>query len=212
MPVEMLVKLLQHSNLLSQVTIKKTRKMCFIPAILECASQEELIKSLPPDTDSPSPIKITFEPRCVPVGVFCAMISRLVSKGSDGLLGMKWELIDSRVKRNLIAFRIFSAHITLVSHVDSFEIRVLRQNKAINTHDICSYVLSTILYVMKEINYRINPIIAFDCQCGEHESKDTDTLCLLLLDPFPYFQCQKMSPVILSPHQECWFAKVSLQH
>ena len=131
--------------------------MCFIPAILECASPKELTKSPPPDTDTPSPIKITFESGYVPIGVFCALISRLVSRGSarEGILGMKWELVESGVKRNLVSFRVDSKKhsITLIAHVDCYEIRVIRQNRSISLHDLCSsYVLSTVLYVMKEIN------------------------------------------------------------
>ena len=61
-PVDKLVILLEHSNLLSQIVTKKKQGrreieevMYFIPAILECASPKELRKSPPPDTDTPSP-------------------------------------------------------------------------------------------------------------------------------------------------------------
>ena len=112
-PVDKLVKLLENSNILSQITIKKKQGireteevMCFIPAILECASPKELTKSPPPDADTPSPIKITFESGYVPIGIFCALISRLVSRGSEGILGLRWELVESGVKRNLVSHSV----------------------------------------------------------------------------------------------------------
>ena len=215
-PVDKLVKFLEHANLLAPIVTKVVkgrveviRESYFIPAILECASPEELLKSPPPDADSPYPMKITFNPRFVPIGIFCAMISRLVSKGGEGILGVKWELVESRVKRNLVAFRVLSAIITLVAHTDCFEIRVLRQNRTTSIHDLCSYVLSTLLCVMKDLNALVGPIIAFDCQCGRHTSKSTDKFCWLLNGPTPYFECKCRSEVTLSPFQECWFTQVS---
>ena len=216
-PVDKLVTFLEHSDLLALMPGGKKSKevMCFIPAILECAKPEELTKSPPPDIDTPSPIKITFENGYVPIGMFCTMISRLVSRGSarEGILGIKWELVESGVKRNLASFRIDrKKHIvTLIAHVSCYEIRVIRQNRSISLHDLCYYVLSTVLYVMKEVNDNIDPIIAFDCQCGQHESSNDDKLCKLSPGVTVCFECEYSDPVSLSPCQECWFAKVRVE-
>ena len=210
-PVDKLVTFLEHSNLLALIPESK-EIMCFIPAILECAKPEELTKPPPSDIDSPSPIKITFKNGYVPIGMFCAMISRLVSRGSarEGILGIKWELLESGVKRNLASFRVDSKKhiVTLIAHVNCYEIRVIRQNRSISLHDLCYYVLSTVLYVMKEVNDNIDPIIAFDCQCGHHESSSVDKLCRLSSGVSVGFEC-KYNSISLSASQECWFAKVS---
>ena len=215
-PVEMLVKFLEHSNLLSQVIItkKKGRKeieevMCFIPAILECASHDELTKSPPPDADTPSPIKITFKTGYVPIGMFCALISRLVSRGQERILGIKWELLESGVKRNLVSFRIDDADhiITLIAHANCYEIRVIRQNRSISLHDLCSYVLSAVLCVMREINENISPIIAFDCNCGRQQSLSCLHLCQLSSGMNTCFKCNRRL-VSLTADQENWFTKV----
>ena len=217
-PADKLVKFLEHSNLLSLITTKKKQGrreteeiMCFIPAILECASPEEKSKSSLPDADTPSPIKITFEPGYVPIGIFCAMISRLVSRGCtrEGILGKRWELVESGVKRNLISFRVHDADciITLVAHVDCYEIRVIRQDGPISLHDLCSYVLSSVLSVMKEINDIITPIIAFDCNCSHLQSPSYSHLCKLLPGGNTCFKCNH-SQISLSADQESWFAKV----
>ena len=215
-PVEMLVKFLEHSNLLSRIIIKKKKGrkeveevMCFIPAILECASHIELTKSPPPDADTPSPIKITFKTGYVPIGMFCALISRLVSRGQERILGIKWELLESGVKRNLVSFRIDDADhiITLIAHANCYEIRVIRQNRSISLHDLCSYVLSAVLCAMREINENISPIIAFDCNCGRQQSSSCLHLCQLSSGMNTCFKCNRRL-VSLTADQENWFTKV----
>ena len=215
-PVEKLLILLEHSHLLAKITTveedhttEEVETTYFIPAILKCASREELTKPPPTGIDTPSPIKITFKPQYVPIGVFCAMISELVSRGSIGILGMTWKLAtDTSVKRNLVSFHIDESakhFVTLIANVDCYEIRIIRQDRDHTMHELCSYVLSTLLLVMKDISPLLTPIIAFDCYCGKHE--DGSKLCLLTPGADPCFKCT--SKVSLSPHQECWFAEVS---
>ena len=215
-PVEKLLILLEHSHLLAKITTveedhttEEVETTYFIPAILKCASREELTKPPPTGIDTPSPIKITFKPQYVPIGVFCAMISELVSRGSTGILGMTWKLAtDTSVKRNLVSFHIDESakhFVTLIANVDCYEIRIIRQDRDHTMHELCSYVLSTLLLVMKDISPLLTPIIAFDCYCGKHE--DGSKLCLLTPGADPCFKCT--SKVSLSPHQECWFAEVS---
>ena len=222
-PVDKLVIFLAHSNLLSPITTKKAvgRKETeetryFFPAILECAPPKELIKSPPPDADTPSPIKFAFKTGYVPIGVFCAMISRLVSKGSthEGILGMSWELVESGVKRNLVSFYVGSARheVTLIAHAHCYEIRVKPHHKDGDIHDICSYTLSTVLLVMKEICKLIDPIIAFDCQCRQHgvlEVGHSTGLCYLRgeEESCVFFECDHGN-VDLTKSQNYWFAKV----
>ncbi len=208
-PVEKLLLLLEYSHLLAVITTEDLETMYFIPAILKCASHEELTKPHPTGIDTPSPIKITFKPEYVPIGIFGAMISELVSRGSKskGILGMTWKLAANfPVKRNLVSFHIDQSakhFVTLIAHVDCYEIQVIRQDRKYTMHELCSYVLSTLLFVMKDISPLLTPIIAFDC---EHE--DGSKLCLLTPGADPCFTCTHK--ISLRPHQECWFAEVSL--
>ena len=215
-PVDKLVIFLEHSNLLSPITAKKNvgRKETeeiryFIPAILECVSPEELANSPAPNADTPSPIKVTFNTGYVPIGMFCAMISRLVSRGRKGILGIRWELVESGVKRNLVSFRINAAShiVTLVAHVDCYEIRVIRKDESISLHNLCSYVLSTILYTIKEISSLARPIIAFDCQCGQHQPPTSNKLCRFSTGVTTCITCEN-GKVTLKASQESWFSMV----
>ncbi len=91
-PVDKLVKLLEHVSLLAPIVGKGTQEpVYFMPAILECASKEELLNAPAIDSDTPSPIKITFKVGYVPIGVFCAMISKLVSEGQKRIFGAEME-------------------------------------------------------------------------------------------------------------------------
>ncbi len=208
-PVDKLVKLLEHVSLLAPIVGKGTQEpVYFMPAILECASKEELSNAPTIDSDTPSPIKITFESGYVPIGVFCAMISKLVSEGQKRILGLKWNLRESRVMRNLVSFEVDSAkhHITLVAHANCYEIQITRKDGC-DMHDLCSYVLTSVLYVMSRISKKIEPIIAFDCRCPKHQKVEETSLCKLTEGRSPLFQCGR-DRVFLSPHQEWWFAKV----
>ncbi|XP_064387210.1 uncharacterized protein LOC135335600 isoform X3 [Halichondria panicea] len=207
-PVDKLVKLLEHVSLLAPIFGKGRREpLYFMPAILECASKDELSNAPAIDSNTPSPIKITFKSGYVPIGVFCAMISKLVSEGQYDILGMEWNLRESRVMRNLVSFNVDSAkhHITLVAHADCYETRITRKDDC-DMHDLCSYVLTTVLYVMSGISKKIEPIIAFDCQCPKHQNAEETSLCKLMEGRSPFFQCGD-DRVSLPPHQECWFAK-----
>ena len=208
-PVDKLVKLLEHVSLLAPIVGKGRQPVYFMPAILKCASKEELSNAPAIDSNTPSPIKITFESGYVPIGVFCAMISKLVSEVQKGILGLKWNLRESRVMRNLVSFEVGSAkhYITLVAHADCYEIRLTRREDC-DMHDLCSYVLTTVLYnVMSGISKKIRPIVAFDCQCPKHQNVEETSLCKLMEGRSPFFQCED-GRVILPPHQECWFGKV----
>ncbi|XP_064385940.1 uncharacterized protein LOC135334611 isoform X5 [Halichondria panicea] len=203
-PVDKLVKLLEHVSLLAPIVGKGPQPVYFMPAILECASKEELSNAPAIDSNTPSPIKITFESGYMPIGVFCAMISKLVSEGQNKILGLKWNLRESRVMRNLVSFEVDSAKhdITLVAHVNCYEIRLTRREDC-NMHDLCSYVLTTVLYMMSGISKKIEPIIAFDCQCPKHQKAEEVCLCKLK----NFFRCEHGRVDSLPPHQECWFAK-----
>ena len=118
-PTEQLVKLLNHVNLLSPIIHTEAdgskRITYLMPAILECATPDELTTPPSPDANNPEPLCITFKCGYVPTGTFCGLITRLVSNGPSEILGFKWELVEEGVKRNCISFYInFANKVTLI--------------------------------------------------------------------------------------------------
>ena len=88
-PAKQLIQLLKHVNLLSPIIHKEAdgeRITYLMPAVLECAPQDELTTPPPPDDNNPEPILITFKCGFVPTGTFCGLITQLVSRGPDGIL------------------------------------------------------------------------------------------------------------------------------
>ena len=68
---------------------ERHRHTYFMPAVLECASPDELITPPPPDDNNPEPIFITFKVVDMSQQArFCGLITRLVSL---------WPTWDSRI-------------------------------------------------------------------------------------------------------------------
>ncbi len=217
-PAKHLIILLQYLNLLSEIVHKDpndpnvTRITYLMPAILDCAPQDNLSIPPQPDANNPEPLHITFSFGYVPTGVFCGLITRLVSKGPHGILGLTWELVEDGIKRNYVFFYVDYVHIvTLLSHDTSYEIRVEwnAQHPDLSLHDLCSHTVSVILYSLKTLFPKLNLSIAFQCSCPKHAaSKSLNNLCTLVQSRKIHFLCGR-NPVTLSEGQRVWLGKVS---
>ena len=178
---------------------------------VQCASPEELVNLPPPDDDTPSSIKITGK---MTDEIFPALIRQLASIGNRGILGLRWELLESEVKRNLVSFHVGSSkhRITLVAHSTCLEIQVRPHRMNTDLHKLCSYTVSAVQFVMKGICKLTEPILAFDCPCDQHKGMSHNTgLCHLLGgdEDNVFFECCH-GEVTLDKFQEIWFAKVGI--
>ena len=218
-PAKHLIKLLEHVKLLSPISHKDessaegVRITYLMPAVLECASQEELANPPPPDTNNPEPLHITFSFGYVPTGVFCGLITRLVSQGPHKILGFKWKLVEDSVKRNCVSFYVDGIHkVTLLSHEKSYEIRVSREDPESSLHDLCAHALSVVLYFLKTLYENLVPLIAFQCPCSNHKAeRDVTNLCTISDGSKVRFLCNdSMKLVKLKPEQRIWLGKVSI--
>ena len=213
-PAKQLVKLLNHVNLLSPITHTKKdgseRITYLMPAVLECALPDELTTPPATDDNNPEPLFIAFGCGYVPTGTFCGLITRLVSLGPTKIFGLSWKLVEEGVKRNCISFYIATSNIvTLIAHERCYEIRVTCKTPQITLHELCSYVLSVILYTLKSLYNQLVPQIAFQCPCSEHASnRDINNLCILSDDFWVQFVCGS-NPVTLRKDQQVWLGKVS---
>ena len=215
-PPIQLVKLLNHVNLLSPITHKESdgseRITYFMPAILDCTSQEELTTPYPPDKNNPEPLLITFTCGFIPTGTFCGLVAQLVSLGPHGILGLSWELVKCSVKRNCVSFHVYSKlnKVTLIAHERCYEIRSTCKHKKFQLTDFCSYVLSVILYTLKSLYKELAPQISFQCPCPDHKAcSDVGHLCTLSDDGYwIQFLCGDKS-VDLRKYQQIWLGVVS---
>ncbi|XP_064407459.1 uncharacterized protein LOC135352216 isoform X2 [Halichondria panicea] len=215
-PAEHLIILLQYLNLLSEIVHKDandpkvTRITYLMPAILDCASQKELTKPPQPDTNNPEPLHITFSFGYVPTGVFCGLITRLVSQGPHGILGLTWELVEHGVKRNCVSFSVDDVHtVTLLSHEKSYEIRISRDDPDTSLHDLCGYVLTAILYTIKCLFQHLVMHIAFQCPCSKAcTERSVNHLCALSSKSRIRFICEASKKAVgLKSEQQVWLGK-----
>ena len=215
-PAKQLIKLLNHVNLLSPITHTEkdgSKRITYLmPAVLECATQDELSAPTSPDANNPEPLFITFSCGYVPTGTFCGLITRLVSLGPHGILGIVWDLVEEGVKRNCVSFYFdFVNRVTLICHDSFYEIRVKRNNLKKSLHETCSYVLSAIFYTLNSIFEKLNPKIAFQCPCPKHASRQViRDLCILCEgETSILFSCKREPVDTLRPTQQVWLGKVS---
>ncbi len=243
-PLENLIIFLRHVHLISpikakEVSIRSETSVVryFMPAILDCATQDELLTASPPLTpganslpvpnnDTPVSLLLFFKygsdrkfAVSVPIGLFCAMIAKLVSDGDEDIFGAEWKLVDSLVKRNIVSFHVdvYNHIVTLVSHAGCYEIRVTRSdNSTIDLHDLCTYVYTTIMTVLKELNHFVCPTIGFICPCGQHQDtrlRVLDNSCVIVVPKreAAFFQCLKTKKTVSLVDQQYyhpWITKV----
>ena len=215
-PPKQLVKLLKHVNLLSPIIHKQEdgseRITYLMPAVLECSSLDELTAPPPPDDNNPEPLHITFSCGYVPTGTFCGLIVQLVSRCPYGILGLTWDLVEHGVKRNFVQFHVdYANKVTLMCHDRCYELRVERNNSDITLHDLCTHVLSVILYILKNLYKNLITQIAFRCPCTKHSAcREVDNLCTLIsTKTSTKFYCERC-PVTLNAAQKVWIGKVSV--
>ena len=217
-PTRQLIQLLEHVNLLSPIIHNEAdgeRTTYLMPAVLDCASLDDLNSHPPLDANNPEPLFITFTCGYVPTGTFCGLITRLVSQGPSGILGLEWDLVEDDVKRNYVSFYVNLVNkVTLLCHDRCYEIRVVRNDQEQSLHDLCTNVLSVIQYNLRILYSNLNLQIAFHCPCSAHAaSKNVDNLCTLVESTKIRFLCrQTRAYVDLQPAQYIWFSKVSFSN
>ena len=212
-PASKLVKLLKHVNLLSPIIYKEAngeRITYLMPAVLDCATQDELAAPHTPDTNHPEPLLITFKCGYVPTGTFCGLITQLVSRGPHRIFDYKWNLVEDGVKRNFISFYVdYVSKVTLICHDRCYEVRVVSDDPDIPLHDLCTHILSALLHILKELYEKLNPEIAFRCPCPKHRAdRSINNLCTLLDTKRLRFLCDRQ-PVKLEEAHKIWIGEVS---
>ena len=217
-PSKQLVQLLDHVNLLSPIIHTEhdgsKRITYFMPAVLECAPLNELTTPPPPDANNPEPVLITFSCGYVPTGSFCGLITRLVSLGPEGILGLEWELVEKGVKRNCVSFYVDYVHcITLICHDTFFEIRVVRNDSNESLLELCTYALSAVLYTLQKLYEKLVPQIAFKCPCSKHNAlNNIEYVCTLVECKSSVRVICGRKPVTLRDTQLLWLGNKVVLH
>ena len=181
-PAMQLIKLLGYVNLLSPIVHKEEngeRITYLMPAVLECETLDMFVSPPIADANIAEPLHIQFICGYVPTGSFCGLITHLVSNGPEGIFGKKWGLVEDTVKRNYTSFYVdYVNKVTLLSHDRCYEIRVFHGDPKTSLNCLCSYVHTTILYILKSLYPNLVPQTAFRCPCAEHSACKDINLCV----------------------------------
>ena len=222
LPLEKLVDLLEDRNVLTVIPPVASHgdstpqePTYFMPCVLHSAKADELVVSDHCDSDPPS-LMLRFNCGYVPIGVFPAMITNLVSQHRED-----WEMIVECLRKNRVQFNVGVDRVTLIAHPRFLEIVVSKKaNFATPTESLCSHVLSvvqsTLDTVTSHLNYHFRMQYKFGFECPIHPGRPREHICILPKESADNLKClkdpQNKEPVHLEPRHMVWFSRNTAAH
>ena len=213
-----LVKLLEHLNIIAPIIHDNSRPnpskvIYFMPCVLQNASSEELNIYSNCNPYLPASLMIRYKCGFVPLGIFPAIISHLVSHSY-------LKLIESDIKKNCVQFRYGTDYdkVTLIYRTKYFEIHIEREGTIVTpTHKVClavrEIIESTLEAVSSRMNYAFSLRYQLSFECPTHPGEDH--LCVVdSIETIPHkMNCLKNGknpqPVDMQSQHLVWFGKVS---
>ena len=217
-PLEKLVKLLEYLGMLTVIPSEggedsNREPTYFMPCVLKSARATELEVSSSSESD-PAHLMLRFDCGYVPMGIFPAMITNLVSQRSGD-----WRLIEEGLRKNRIQFHVGDNYdtVTLLSHPRFFEVAInlfSPDQDPRETESLCVHVRSVVEHVLDNVTKRIHRKFGmgygFGFGCPVHP--EMDHLCILEKKTAPVMVClqnpKHKRPVPLNKAQHrVWFPK-----
>ena len=212
-PLEKLVELLQHLNILTVILTSRadgtTEHNFFMPCVLRSARASDL--SVPLKPSDPAPLMLRYECGYVPMGVFPAVITNLVSQRLED-----WHMIDEDLCRNKVRFYIGDDYdiVSLLCHPWFLEI-VISRNASSEAPEavesvcasVCRVIQSTLHTVTSSMNYPFSMQYQFGFECPTHPGRQH--LCVLRKVGDKNMLClnpKKHIPVAVQSRHKVWFA------
>ena len=205
-----LIDLLKYLNILAEITLEQesspqTSTKYIIPAVLKCASEDELQhRGIPTPTDRACSLMIHFNCGFVPFGVFCAGIAHLIDHHHT--LSPTWQLNKNcKLKKNKATFLIDGTFFAvLISRPQNLEVQVYRSSGARRKKslpEICSSIRQTVVETLETVIFKLKykatvltseerPFhLAFICSMEGHDDHfmrvvedEKDRYCKCLMD------------------------------
>ena len=209
-PLDKLVKLLEHLGMLTIIPNDDCAQepTYFMPCVLKSARVNELQVSHG-GSDPPS-LVMRFDCGYVPMGLFPAMITNLVSQQWED-----WRLIQEGLRKNKIQFYVGEDFdtVSLLSHPCFFEISVSPREPSKSIESLCGHVRGVVKYILDNVTKRIHQNFSmgykFGFKCPNHPGEDH--LCVLEKEVASVMLCLRnpkhKQPITLEPHHKVWFSK-----
>ena len=207
LPLEKLIKLLGHISILT-----KLGDNFFMPCVLRNARASELqVQNI--TASDPAPLLLRYDCGYVPMGIFPALITNLVSQQLED-----WEMIEEPLYKNRVQFYVGDDYdiITLIARPHYVEIAVTRgEDCALPLATLCarvrSVIQSTLSTVTSRMNYHFSMGYKFGFECPRHPGREH--LCVLAKTTARRMEClanpRRKEPVPLDDRHKVWFSGVS---
>ena len=208
-PLQKLVKLLEHLGMLTIIPSEADEEQkYFMPCVLKSATGQELEIPILSDSD-PAPLILRFFSGYVPMGLFPAMITKLVSPQTKG-----WELVRDKKQglwKNKVQFRItFDMQRYIVFLLSNpYYIKIAICHKSSVTSPLCAHVCSVIEFVVNEIiKYQHLYEHGFEKECPQG-LEEADHLCIFVKRPeildMVCFRTECQEEIQLEKKHKIWF-------
>ena len=209
-PRNLLVQLLEHLNILTSAppALSPTgiKNLYLMPCLLLCSRQK-----VPPGENS-EPLKLRFKCGFTPVGIFPAMITKLVRDS-------KWVMLpeQDRIFKNRVRFSLGRNIIYLMSHLRYFEVVLFPKQCSLATELFCNIrevFEDTLKEVTDNMNYNFlrGHEFAFWCTAAECTRIEKKHLAVVrkATSASAYLECCRDKAVTddLNPSQKAWFQKL----
>ena len=181
LPLENLVDLLQNRNVLAVIPQTTSSRATapltpdptyFMPCVLLSAKSNELVVAN--SSSDPPSLMLRYDCGYLPVGLFPALITNLVSQQRED-----WEMVAKGLRKNRVQFHVGVDYdtLTLISHPRFLEIALSRRSNFSDTptQSLCAHVRSvvqsTLETVTSHLNYHFRMRYKFGFECPAHPGK-----------------------------------------
>ena len=198
-PLDKLVKLLEHLNVLTALADKQTY---FMPCVLRSQRASNLGLHTLQEWDPPS-LMLRYDCGYMPVGIFPSVITNIVSQG-------EWEIIKTDLYKNKVQFRVGEDRdiIFLICRPQYFEIAISQIQPRETTSSLCNHVRevieSTLHTVTSRMHYDFSMEYKFGFECPSHPGKEH--ICVMPGKTSNVMECiRDKGQFVLKPQHKSWF-------
>ena len=207
-PRNLLVQLLQHLNIVTSAPPALSPTGIKNPYLMPCLLRSSRQGIYDPFGENPEPLKLRFKCGFTPVGVFPAMITKLVRDS-------KWMILPerNRIFKNRVRFGAGRSIIYLMSHLRYFEMVLLPKHPAPELFRSVREVFDdTLKKVIENMNYNFLRGHEFAFWCTAAECIDCEKHLAVVKETtsaFAFLECCRDKAVTadLNPGQKVWFHK-----
>ena len=212
LPLDQLVKLLEHLKILMVMSSKSTgKKTYFMPCVLKSATAAELkteLNSIVTSKHNPAPLMLQYDCGYMPVGIFSHMVADLA---------FQWELTEEKIWKNMIKFSYKTNQVVLISHPSYIAIALSRGPRcSIPIEEICSTIRERIESSLETIGLHMDcksnsMQYKFGFECVHDSSHPIKEHLALQRSSDDFLKCQVDQRILdLTESQRVWFLKVEV--